>query len=59
MKGPPWICGILEYEWPIKSISSRLDGAVPRDFIFVDFFQGVAVEARTVVSMGKKNIFVG
>ena len=39
-----------------KSIPSRLDGAVPRGFISIDFFEVVAVEARTVVSMGKKKI---
>ena len=38
---------------PIRSIQSRLIGAVPRSFIYVDFFWGVGVEARTVVSMGK------
>jgi len=37
----------------IKSILSRSDGPVPRDFISIDIFEGVAVEPRTFMSMGK------
>jgi len=36
---------------PIKSILSRSDEPVPRSFISVDFFEGVAVEPRTFVSI--------
>jgi hypothetical protein len=37
---------------PYNSILGRLDCAVPRTFFSVDFFGGVGVWARPVVSMG-------